>query len=482
MKSTKTSIHFAIALGIALFCAGGSSARDVSVPPSVRFATAKLNEVMVRELDAIFQHDLLAEDAARAVHGPAPQRFALPTDVIITPNTDGTWEQLDDGGWLWRLRVDSPNATDLNFGFTRFRLPEGATLHLVSLDHDHIQGPYGAGDNRDHSELWTPVIPGERAVIELYVPPEPAFEPELVLGHIGRGYRDWFGKQHSTSKQGSCNIDVVCPEADDWRNQIQSVAAYSIRGSIVCTGSLVMDVGRTYRPFFLTAYHCGVTSANDHTVVTYWNFESPTCGQHGGGTLDRTVSGATYLASRQDVDFCLLELDSAPPSDFNPYWSYWSGWDRRPDHTPNGSVGIHHPGGDEKAISFNDDPLSISDSCIRVTGTPDTHWVVDDWETGTTEAGSSGSGLWDRDSRLLVGYLSGGLASCANPSGYDCYGRLAIAWDGPSPDQRLRDWLDPLEIGFEVVLGGLPLQFLDLPVWRHLIPVLVFFQPYPGIW
>jgi lysyl endopeptidase len=475
---TRTFINFAIALGIALFCASGSPARDVSVvPPSAKHAAAELREVMIRELDVIFPHELLAEDAAKALYGPAPQRFALPTDVTITPNTDGTWEQLDDGGWLWRLRVDSPNATDLNFGFTRFRLPEGATLHLVSLDHDYFQGPYGAADNRDHGELWTPVIPGERAVIELYVPPEPEFEPELVLGSIGRGYRDWFGKLNANLKQGDCNIDVVCSEADGWRSQIQSVAAYSIRGSIVCTGNLILDVTRTHRPFFLTAYHCGISSANDQTVVTYWNYQSPVCGRLGGGTLNQSVSGATFLASRQDVDFCLVELDSAPPPEFNPFWT---GWDRRMNHTPNGSVGIHHPGGDEKAISFNDDPLLVNSTCIYVASTPDTHWYVDDWEQGTTEAGSSGSGLWDRDSKLLVGYLSGGLASCSNPTGYDCFGRIAVAWDGPSPDQRLRDWLDPLDLGVQIVPGELPRLEFVLIGWPAIYYLPVYPQPVTG--
>jgi hypothetical protein len=49
----------------------------------------------------------------------------------LTPTNSGTWEQLPEGR-LWRLRVSSKGATDLNFGFTQFWLPEGASLYVMS--------------------------------------------------------------------------------------------------------------------------------------------------------------------------------------------------------------------------------------------------------------------------------------------------------------------------------------------------------------
>ncbi len=47
------------------------------------------------------------------------------------------------------------------------------------------------------------------------------------------------------------------------------------------------------------------------------------------------------------------------------------------------------------------------------------------WSGGSTEGGSSGSPLIDTTTRRVVGVLSGGFASCANPTGYDYYGRLS---------------------------------------------------------
>jgi hypothetical protein len=451
MRGLSTSHAGAFVLfAVCIAVSNTAGARDWSLPRSAMYKAAQLDAVMLHELEPIFPEVLLEEDAAAVNRGPGPVRFAVAADVMITPNTHGTWEVLDDAGRLWRLRVTSPNATDLNFGFTRFRLPEGATLHLVSEHHDYFQGPYGAADNRDHGELWTPVIPGDRAVIELYVPADPAFEPELVLGRIGRGYRDLFNGTTDLAKQGSCNIDVVCPEGEPWRDEIQSVAVYSVNGIKTCTGSMIMDVPGSFRPFFLTAFHCDVSASNDQTVVTYWNYHSPTCGELGGGTLTQSVSGSTLVSRRWDNDFTLLELEGTPPQEFNVYWA---GWDRRDDHTPQGAVSIHHPHADEKAISFNDDPLTITSSCIA-TGNPDTHWRVDNWEHGTTERGSSGSGLWDPCTRLLVGYLSGGEASCSNTDGFDCYGRFAVAWDGATQGERLRDWLDPNNTGASTVFGS----------------------------
>ena len=60
---------------------------------------------------------------------------------------------------------------------------------------------------------------------------------------------------------------------------------------------------------------------------------------------------------------------------------------------------------------------------------------------GTTEGGSSGSGLWN-ESHRLIGQLQGGFAACGNDDP-DWYGRFDVSWDGASSASRLRDWLDP---------------------------------------
>ena len=76
-----------------------------------------------------------------------------------------------------------------------------------------------------------------------------------------------------------------------------------------------------------------------------------------------------------------------------------------------------------------------------------THWRITAWDDGTTEPGSSGSPLFDKDHRI-IGQLYGGPSSCTASPEYmnDYYGRFSVSWEGTSPDVRLKDWLDPLNI------------------------------------
>jgi len=423
-------------------------ARQGTPPPSREQKVNDLATVQQLVMPATDKRAELNADARVGV--TAPLRFAVPETVHITPATHGSWEQVR-GGRLWRLRVRSDGATDLNFGFSDCSLPDGATLHVYSEDEDYVQGPYNARDNKLHGQLWTPVLPGSRAVIELFVPANAVREPQLVLSRVNRGYRDMFHRQKdlSIAKAGSCNIDVICPSADPWRNEIRSVARYTISGSSLCTGTLINNVSNDFRPYFLTADHCGINSGNAASVVVYWNFQSPTCGQHDGGSLAQNQSGATFRATRADVDFTLIELDEVPDTSFNVYYS---GWDRTNAASP-GAVGIHHPNGDEKSISFANSTLLTVDSCIGNGNS--THWEVT-WNSGVTEPGSSGSGIWNPNTHLLVGFLSGGDSACSTPNDPDCYGKFSVAWSGNTASSRLRDWLDPANTAVTSVPGSDP--------------------------
>jgi hypothetical protein len=148
----------------------------------------------------------------------------------------------------------------------------------------------------------------------------------------------------------------------------------------------------------------------------------------------------------------LVELEDMPDTAFRVFYS---GWDRS-GTTPPGAVGIHHPNGDEKSISFANNPLITVDNCIDTGGSSvNTHWSVT-WNLGVTEPGSSGSGIWKPDTHHLVGFLSGGGSDCANPSEADCYGKFSVAWSGAASNTRLQDWLDPLNTGTSTVAGRDP--------------------------
>lgn len=395
----------------------------------------------------------LLEARAQVLDAAGPFHFAEAIEVALTPWDSGTWEWLPDGTALWRLLVESPEARSLNLGFTQYAMPAGGQLFLYSADYKSVLGPFTDEYNQPHGQLWTPLVPGSELVVEVQLPGEEIGNLKLVLGAVNHGFRDIGG---SANKSGSCNVDVVCPQGDAWRDQIQSVAVYGTGGTRFCTGALVNNTAQDGRPFFLTANHCGITESNAASVVVYWNYQNSTCrtpgsaasGGAGNGSLTQFNSGAVLRARNAESDFTLLELSTPVARAVNPFFA---GWDRSGANALT-SVAIHHPNGEEKRISFENDPTTITSYLQAAVPGNGTHLRVADWDLGTTEPGSSGSPLFDQNKRI-VGQLHGGYAACGNNLD-DWYGRFSISWTGGGTSStRLRDWLDPLNTG-ETALEG----------------------------
>ena len=281
---------------------------------------------------------------------PAPYRFAKDVAVNLNLDNSGSWENFSDGSRIWRLPIDSNGAQTLNLRFNRFDLPEGAKLWIYNTSGDYVEGPYMAKHRAADGGLWTPVIPGEEIIIELYEPDDVSGQSVVEIGRVNHGYRGFEGsnKVGGDKAHGACNIDAICPQGDSFRDQIRSVARYTRDGTFLCTGQLLNNTTEVFTPYFLTAFHCGINPDNAESMVFYWNYESPTCGQQSGGDFSNNQTGATYLASWEDSDFALVQLSRQPDSDFNVHYT---GWDATGD-TPGTAVGIHHPSGDVKSISF----------------------------------------------------------------------------------------------------------------------------------
>ncbi len=421
-------------------------ARAGRPPASMRMTAASQASVERLVMAPVDVERLKAEDRIREQGlTPGPARFAAPIEVSYSPADSGTWELLAGGSRLWRLRIASPGALSINLGLRLFDPPAGAELWIYDAAGKRIEGPYTWRHKSDKGELWTPVLLGDEIVLELHMPAN-TIEPRLEIGAVNHGYR-FFGERDL--KQGSCNIDVVCPEVDPFRDQVRAVGRYTRSGISLCTGNLVNNTAGDFRPFFLTADHCGINANNAGSVVIYWNYESPVCGDLSGGSLADNQSGTTFLANHFPSDMALVELDQMPDPGSNVFYA---GWDAG-GAAPQSVVGIHHPGGDEKAAAFEGDPLLDAD--IGRGG--ETHWQVTAWDLGTTEGGSSGSCIFDQTTKACVGHLTGGFASCSNPTGFDVYGKFSLAWTGGDTDStRLSNWLDPVGGGTTFLDGADP--------------------------
>ena len=379
---------------------------------------------------------LLAEDAREAALG-LPFRFGYPIERRLDMNTAGTWSPLADGGRLWRLRLVCPGAYSINLVYDEFWLPRGARLFLYNDDESSLLGAFTHRNNKPHGRFATGPTRGDACTLEYHEPPGVERSGRITVARVIHGYRNVFDKlDKSFGDSGACNVNVNCPEGAAWEAQIRSVAMILTGGGWrLCSGALVNNVRNDFTPYFLTANHC---LGGEETWVIMFNYQSSSCANVDGPTTD-TVSGTTLLAHNWDSDVALLRLSENPPPEYNVFYAGWSAVDTAPPHT----VCIHHPSGDIKKITFdNDPPVSATYG-----GTPaNSHWKTVQYELGTTEPGSSGSPLFD-DQQRIIGQLHGGTAACDGPEPNDqpdFYGKFALSWNnGASAAARLRDWLDP---------------------------------------
>ncbi len=382
--------------------------------------------VEIPELDwaAVF-----AEDAERSGKDEAP-RFAIPHAVRITPATDGIWEQLDRDTMRWSLRIGSENAISLNLGFAHWQLPRSAEMTMTTTDGEFGLRAFTAEDNKPHGELWTPVLPGDEIILEIIVSNRQRNEvlDGVLLTSINVGYRGFY--EQGVDRSGSCNVDVVCAEGDDWWDEIPCVAVISTGGSGFCTGFMVNNTSQDRTPYFMTANHCGINSGNAASLVTYWNYQNSYCrepgsgdsGSPGDGTFNQFNTGSTHLSSGSASDYTLVVLDDSPQDEWEVSYC---GWDATGDDSPQG-IAIHQPSVDEKRISFEWEPTTTTDYLGEAIPGDGTHVRIEDWDIGTTEPGSSGSPLFSADHKV-IGQLHGGYASCTSQTS-DWYGKFSVSW------------------------------------------------------
>jgi len=416
------------------------------------FSKPDLQEVKFKKMPIVDVETLLAEARIRDSLKDQPYRFGYNIDVNFNFQNSGVLDYLDDGTKIWRLGILSSNAVSINLLFDQFRLPEGAKLFIYTNNLTHFLGSFTSENNREDRNFATVPLPGENIIIEYNEPKNVEFSGEFNLIRVTHGFRGMSIFQKGFGDSGDCNINVACPEADSWGDQIRAAVMILRGGSDWCSGSLINNTSNDGTPYVLTANHCFFPNPADVLVV--FNWESETCENPSTAPpMNQSINGATTRARWADSDFWLLELDETPPNGFN---TYYSGWNR----TTNAElmqtvVGIHHPQSDIKKFSWSTGGVTTS-GYSGDTGSGETHWRVGSWSGGTTtEGGSSGSPLYDENSRI-IGQLHGGFAACGNTLP-DWYGKLGISWNGGGTDEsRLSNWLDPTGSGVMVLDGFNP--------------------------
>jgi len=155
--------------------------------------------VAVIKFPALDMQKVAAEDLAIAGK-ERPQRFAIARDFEAIPGRQGDWADFADGTSEWRLKVITPDAVHLNFGFTRFHLPPSASLRIDSADGKGELGPFDTSYNAPTGQLWTQILPGSSAELVLRVATREKLMVDLALTRVGHGYTGFgFNAKHCKS-------------------------------------------------------------------------------------------------------------------------------------------------------------------------------------------------------------------------------------------------------------------------------------------
>ena len=493
MKKLKLvlSMIWLLALGLIAFQANGQL-RKMEVPPtfSVKEAQALPAQAYVKMPVNFSVTEWLAADKFNAQNGIPKARYARDIAADITMDNSGVWVELPDGRKVWRVAIEAKNAKALVLRFSDLYLPKGSKLFLYNFEKTNLHNYFDNASNPKGGTYMTDLVAGDIAVLEYLAPEiETGDKVSIKIAGVGYGYNHIKIVSHSdfslqaAGESGNCQVNVICSEGDNWREQIKSTCAiYEYWNSGMyeaCSGTLINNARNDGTPYIALAWHCyGIDGTTPEWLLAWrfrFFFESETCVGNTGYNNYVDFNGC-YLRAESPIsgggDGALFELrmDNDNVDKLQQLLAEdrisFAGWDRRGDiSVAQSGVGISHPSLDIKKIATFTNPATIDGNVnfgsVGITASQ-SHWEVFFTETengwAETEGGSSGSGLFNQDGRL-IGTLSGGTPVTVAPvcsgglSKRALYGRLWYNWDqyGSGPANQFKYWLDPDDTGVEYI-------------------------------
>ncbi|MGD8397020.1 MAG: hypothetical protein PVF43_16240, partial [Candidatus Eiseniibacteriota bacterium] len=388
---------------------------------------------------------LEAEDATQI---GGPQRVGVVQELGPATLADGTWIRTADGGRLWSVVVHAAGAQGVRLHIRLVDSPPGAELTVFDTRHpEHAFGPYPRAGQRRGDAFWTPILFGDRAQIEYYLPPgldTAVTGTRLELESVLNMYR------LAGQRELACHLDVMCyPGWAPQRDGVGAVYYIEFPYSYFCSGCLLNRIPGDLTPIFETARHCGVRDTNVESATVTWFYQANVCNgtPPAPSTLPQT-SAVAVIATTPDMhaDWMLLGLESTLPGG-----AFLLGWNN--GFWPEGvdAIGISHPAGTYKRITFG----------TRTAPSPGRWRMSVALGDGALEPGSSGSPGMD-DGGGVRGTLSEASGNCDDGFAAS-YGRLDLAWPYVQP---MLAPSDPTDIYVDAAFGGFELGTLAQPFTR----------------
>jgi len=413
-------------------------------------------------------------NAKAALAAPAPGRplqigvgRALP-DAADAAATDRllTWTRTADGSQRAALGVRAPGAKGLRLGLRVDQLPQGARLRVYAPDTAEtieiaatevlrtIQTNLNAGDNSAAARTyWLPMVQGTEAALEIELPagvsPAQLKVSLPSVSHLTILPSDDQAIAKALSPE--CSVDAMCTSGNE--NEMRAVAmmmfTLSNGNTTYCTGTLLNNSKNDRTPYFLSANHCISTQTVASTLQTEWKWRSASCDSTKiDSAYTSVLGGAQLLYNNADSDTAFMRLNGSPPAD-----AFFAGWDATAANLNTAVFGIHHPEGRvqeyaEGAIAGFTTCWPYSDGsfdCNANDLTPgsNNHYDVT-FSRGLPISGSSGSALFTRDGRRIIGQYHGGEMNCYNPT-KNFYGRFDLAYNA-----GLYRWLGSAPVSYAI--------------------------------
>ena len=391
---------------------GGMRTRADTLLPSAQYGShIDLNQpsVTLEQLDV----RSLALDA---------NQIGVNRSVAVSPNTRAQKFVNPDGSQIIVLIIKSSGASGIGVHFRNFALADGEEVYVYGTGTDSIVfGPFTNKGPWSSGEFWSGTVNGDTAVIEFYTRSDEnrkgfdIFEVSHIFADL-----DWRLRPNELDVL-DCEVDASC-DGDPKKNAVGRIV-YNNGGTKVCTGTLLNDRAQDSTPYFLTANHCVPTQTVAQTVEVYWFYQTTSCDSGVLRSWVHSPPGANLLATQQSNDFSLLRLMNNAPGG-----AVFSAWTSAAQSTGTSVFGLHHPGGyippgiPSYLRRSSGSIMSTNEACAP-SGLVNGYRI--DWTVGTTERGSSGSGLFASNSQQLVGVLSCGPdpATCSGP--FNAYSKFA---------------------------------------------------------
>ena len=383
-------------------------------------------------------------------------QFAIPVPVELSPSNSGSIIT-KNGEKIWVLGIRSTGARSLNLILEPFILPEGAYVYIYDKAKTTIRGAFTSDNNLNSQLLPTMPVPGEELILECHFPEGKEMTGVIGVSQVAHDYLGILGntglKDGRFGLAESCNIDINCSTGDKYSDIKRAVCRILVNGSELCSGVMINNTNQQNVPYLLTAQHCIGTKEDAEKTIFVFGYESPWC-DGPDGRVSHSLSGSILKATNQIIDFSLIQLSTFPPLLYKPYLA---GWDIS-GLVPVKSISIHHPQGDVKKISVdNNPPVSSSFGREDAIGsfTANGFWKILQWDEGTTEPGSSGAPLFDQNKRV-TGILTGGDAKCGM-SVNDYFAKLSVSYNlSKTATKQLKYWIDPALSGVTTLNGRDP--------------------------